>query len=452
MMTPTAHPLTAPPLTASTPAAGRPTGLLRLATAGSVDDGKSTLVGRLLFDSKSVLRDQLAAVERVSLDQGMTRTDLALLTDGLRAEREQGITIDVAYRYFATPGRSFILADCPGHVQYTRNTVTGASTADLVVLLVDARHGVVEQTRRHLAVAALLRVPHVVVAVNKIDLVGYSAEVYARVAADVQAVAAGLGLPDARTLPTSALEGDNIVTRSARTPFYSGPALLELLEAVPVEPPEAGRPFRLPVQCAIRPQSAAPRGLEDFRGYAGQVASGAVAIGDEVVALPSGRATRVTGIHLDDRPLERAVTGQSVTLELADDIDLSRGDLLAAPDGAPAPTREIEASLAWLSDRPLRERDRVLVKHGTRTVHAVVTSIAGRLDLDGLALVDADGLALNDIGRAHLRLAEAIPAAPYERSRTDGAFLVIDAHDGWTLAAGMARAAESAPAPSGERA
>lgn len=449
-------------MTTTTPAPGRapvggPTSLLRLATAGSVDDGKSTLVGRLLFDSKSVLRDQLAAVERVSLDRGMTRTDLALLTDGLRAEREQGITIDVAYRYFATPRRSFILADCPGHVQYTRNTVTGASTADLVVLLVDARHGVVEQTRRHLAVAALLRVPHVVVAVNKIDLVDYSAEVYASVAADIQAVAAGLGLADTRVLPTCALEGDNIVTRSERTPFYTGPALLELLETIPVDPPEADRPFRLPVQSVIRPQSAAPRGLEDFRGYAGQVAAGAVAVGDEVLVLPSGRATAVVGIHLGDRPLERAVTGQSVTLELADDIDVSRGDLLAAPDGAPEPTREIGASLAWLSDRPLRERDRVLVKHGTRTVQAVVASIAGSLDLDDLTLVPADSLELNDIGRVRLRLAEAIPVAPYERSRTDGAFLVIDAHDGWTLAAGMARGADeedrtgrARPAPSRE--
>lgn len=444
-MTPTASPPTSPSTGAGAPAEGRPTGLLRLATAGSVDDGKSTLVGRLLFDSKSVLRDQLAAVERVSLDRGMPRTDLALLTDGLRAEREQGITIDVAYRYFATPRRSFILADCPGHVQYTRNTVTGASTADLVVLLVDARHGVVEQTRRHLAVAALLRVPHVVVAVNKIDLVDYSAEVYAQVAADIQDVARGLGLADARALPTSALEGDNIVTRSARTPFYTGPALLEFLKTISVDPPEARQPFRLPVQSVIRPQSAAPRGLEDFRGYAGQVAAGAVAIGDEVVALPSGRATSVTGIHLGDRPLERAVTGQSITIELADDIDVSRGDLLAAPEGAPRPSRDVEASLAWLSDRPLRERDRVLVKHGTRTVQAVVTDIAGRLDLDDLALVEADGLSLNDIGRVRLRLSEAIPVAPYEHSRTDGAFLVIDAHDGWTLAAGMAHDPDEAP-------
>ena len=279
-------------------AADTATGLLRLATAGSVDDGKSTLVGRLLFDSKSILRDQLAAVERVSLDRGLTHADLALLTDGLRAEREQGITIDVAYRYFATARRSFILADCPGHVQYTRNTVTGVSTADVVVLLVDARHGVLEQTRRHLAVSALLGAPHVVVAVNKIDLVGFSAEVYARIAEQVEHVAASLGVADVRALPTSALEGDNVVDRSQRTPFYDGPSLLELLETLPAGSTRADHAFRLPVQLVIRPQGAAADGLTDYRGYAGRVGAGTVRVGDEVVILPSGRRTAVTGINL----------------------------------------------------------------------------------------------------------------------------------------------------------
>lgn len=423
-------------LDATRPAPG---GLLRLATAGSVDDGKSTLVGRLLFDSKSVLRDQLAAVERVSLDRGLTRTDLALLTDGLRAEREQGITIDVAYRYFATSRRSFILADCPGHVEYTRNTVTGSSTADVVVLLVDARHGVLEQTRRHLAVAALLGVPHVVVAVNKIDLVDFSADVYRGIADELSRVAHGLGVSDVRTLPTSALEGDNVVTRSERTPFYDGPALLELLETIPADAAETEHPLRLPVQLVLRPQGAAADGLTDYRGYAGQVAAGSVAVGDEVVVLPSGRRTRVTGITLGSRRLERAATGRSVAVELADDVDVARGDLLAAADSAPELVRELSADVAWLSERSLHERDRVLVKHGTRTVQALVAAVDGVLDLDDLSTRPAEGLSLNDIGRVRLRLAEPLPVADYSTSRADGAFLLVDPADGWTLAAGMAR-------------
>ena len=417
-------------------------GLLRLATAGSVDDGKSTLVGRLLLDSKSVLRDQLAAVERVSLDRGLTRADPALLTDGLRAEREQGITIDVAYRYFATPRRSFILADCPGHVQYTRNMVTGASTADVVVLLVDARHGVLEQTRRHLAVAGLLAVPHVVVAVNKIDLVDFSAEAFTRVADRIERVAAALGVADARILPTSALLGDNIVERSARTPFYDGPALLELLESLPAESARADRPLRLPVQMVIRPRAAA-EGLSEYRGYAGSIAAGTVSIGDEVVVLPSRRRTAVTGINLGARALPSARAGQSVALELADDIDIARGDVIAGPRGLPPLVREIDAHVAWLSEHPLHGDDRILVKHGTRTVRALVAGIEGALDLDDLTTAPADRLVLNDIGRVRLRLAEPLPAADYAASRTDGAFLLIDPQDGRTLAAGMVRAPEA---------
>ena len=417
-------------------------GLLRLATAGSVDDGKSTLVGRLLLDSKSVLRDQLAAVERVSLDRGLTRADPALLTDGLRAEREQGITIDVAYRYFATPRRSFILADCPGHVQYTRNMVTGASTADVVVLLVDARHGVLEQTRRHLAVAGLLAVPHVVVAVNKIDLVDFSAEAFTRVADRIERVAAALGVADARILPTSALLGDNIVERSARTPFYDGPALLELLESLPAESARADRPLRLPVQMVIRPRAAA-EGLSEYRGYAGSIAAGTVSVGDEVVVLPSRRRTAVTGINLGARALPSARAGQSVALELADDIDIARGDVIAGPRGLPPLVREIDAHVAWLSEHPLHGDDRILVKHGTRTVRALVAGIEGALDLDDLTTAPADRLVLNDIGRVRLRLAEPLPAADYAASRTDGAFLLIDPQDGRTLAAGMVRAPEA---------
>ena len=412
--------------------------LLRLATAGSVDDGKSTLVGRLLYDSKSVLTDQLDAVERVSRDRGLDSADLALLTDGLRAEREQGITIDVAYRYFATTRRSFILADCPGHVQYTRNTVTGASTADAVVLLVDARHGLLEQTRRHLAVASLLRVPHVIVAVNKIDLVGFDGAVFARVAAQVAEAAQALGLPDVRSVPVSALLGDNVVDRSSRTPFYDGPALLELLEELPAADDPSSEPFRFPVQVVLRPQAAArdPRYTE-YRGYAGQVASGVVRVGDPVVVLPSGRTTTVAGIDTADGELAEAFAPQSVTLRLADDVDVARGDLIAAEVDAPLPTREVEGTLCWLAERRLHPGARLLLKHTTRTVQAIVREVVGRLDLDSAELTEADSLGLNDIGRVEIRLASPIVAEQYASSRRTGSFLLIDPHDGRTLAAGM---------------
>ncbi|WP_256793290.1 sulfate adenylyltransferase subunit 1 [Terrabacter sp. Ter38] len=412
--------------------------LLRLATAGSVDDGKSTLVGRLLHDTKSVLSDQLAAVERVSRDRGLTAADLALLTDGLRAEREQGITIDVAYRYFATAHRSFVLADCPGHVQYTRNTVTGSSTADVVVLLVDARKGVLEQTRRHLAVTALLRVPHVVVAVNKIDLVDFSQEVYDRVESEVQAVARELGVVDAIAIPVSALDGDNVAERSPRTPWYGGPSLLELLEALPPSDDPANESFRLPVQLVIRPQGAArDEAHRDYRGYAGQVASGVVRVGDEVVALPSGRRTTVAGIDLGDRELQEAFAPQSVTLRLTDEIDISRGDVIAAAADAPEPTQDIKAVVCWLGDAPLRPAQRLLLKHGSRTVQTAVRSLDGALDLDDLHTVPSEALSLNDIGLVTLRLAAPVPVENYSTSRRGGSFLLIDAHDGRTVAAGM---------------
>ncbi len=415
--------------------------LLRLATAGSVDDGKSTLVGRLLHDSRSVLADQLDAVERVSRERGLGATDLALLTDGLRAEREQGITIDVAYRYFATANRSFVLADCPGHVQYTRNTVTGSSTADALVLLVDARRGVLEQTRRHLAVAALMRVPHVVIAVNKIDLVQHSEEVFRAVAADVRRIAADLGVTHAHAVPVSALHGDNVVERSAGTPWYDGPSLLELLESLPAGGDPATEPFRMPVQLVIRPQSAARSDEHvEYRGYAGQVSSGVVRVGDEVVVQPSGTRSRVTGIDLGDRRLDVAVAAQSVTVRLADDVDVSRGDVLVAADDVAPLRQEVPALVCWLGDTPLRPGARVLVKHGARTVLALVRTVDGRLDLDTLRLVEAEGLALNDIGRVTVRLASALPVEPYARSRRGGAFLVIDPDDGRTLAAAMADA------------
>jgi len=425
------------PLSAATSEHLHPT-LLRLATAGSVDDGKSTLVGRLLHDTKSVLADQLDAVERVSRDRGLAHTDLALLTDGLRAEREQGITIDVAYRYFATADRSFILADCPGHVQYTRNTVTGASTADAVVLLVDARKGVLEQTRRHLAVAALLRVPHVIVAVNKIDLVGFDEDVYLRVATDLTKVASDLGLPDLLSIPVSALEGDNVVDRSSRTDWYSGPSLLEILEALPVADDPSHEEFRFPVQLTLRPQEAARDvAHREYRGYAGQIASGVVRVGDQVVVLPSGRQTTIAGIDTADGELVEAFAPRSVALRLTDDIDVARGDLIAAASSAPEPTQDLVATVCWLSVAPLSKHSRVLLKHTTRTTRAVVSAVDGVLDLDALQIVAAHDLGLNDIGRLRIRTADPIAAEPYARSRRTGAFLLIDAQSGQTLAAGM---------------
>ncbi|WP_159621677.1 sulfate adenylyltransferase subunit 1 [Ruania rhizosphaerae] len=413
--------------------------LLRLATAGSVDDGKSTLVGRLLYDSKSVLADQWDAIERVSAGRGQESADLALLTDGLRAEREQGITIDVAYRYFATQTRSFILADCPGHVQYTRNTVTGASTADAVVLLVDARKGLLEQTRRHLAVVGLLRVPHVVVAVNKIDLVDYSRDRFTELAEEIRAAAVSLGVPHVHPIPVSALVGDNVVTRAEQTmPWYEGPSLLELLEALPVADDPAGEAFRMPVQSVLRPQGAAvsPEYAE-YRGYAGQVAAGVVRVGDPVVILPSGLRTTVEGIDTPDGELVEAFAPQSVVVRLSDDIDVARGDLIAAATDAPEPVKELTGTVSWLSDQPLRPGARVLLKHTTRTVRAIVAEVTGRLDLDSGQPSPADVLELNDIGTVRVRLAEPIVAEDYATSRRTGAFLLIDAHDGNTLAAGM---------------
>jgi len=412
--------------------------LLRLATAGSVDDGKSTLVGRLLYDSKNILADQLDAVERVSRERGLTGADLALLTDGLRAEREQGITIDVAYRYFATPERTFILADCPGHVQYTRNTVTGASTADVLVLLVDVRRGVLEQTRRHLAVAALLRVPHVVVAVNKLDLADFSQQRYEQVAADIQQVGRELAVEALTTIPVSALLGDNVVERSSRMDWYEGPSLLELL--VTIEP-EAGRdqlPMRFPVQYVLRPQQAAigPEYLE-YRGYAGQVAQGTVRVGDEVVVLPSGRTTSIVGIDTATGSLDQATAGESVSLRLADEIDITRGELIAAATDAPTPVSELDAMVSWLGDAPLRIGQRVLLKHTTRTVQAIVRDLDGRLNLDTMTPETTQTLSLNDIGRVRLKLAQPVVAEDYQDSRATGAFLLVDAQQGLTLAAGM---------------
>ncbi|MFF2194148.1 sulfate adenylyltransferase subunit 1 [Streptomyces sp. NPDC058157] len=411
------------------------TTLLRFATAGSVDDGKSTLVGRLLHDSKSVLADQLEAVERVSADRGQDTPDLALLTDGLRAEREQGITIDVAYRYFATARRRFILADTPGHVQYTRNMVTGASTADLAVVLVDARNGVIEQTRRHAAVAALLRVPHVVLAVNKMDLVGYEEAVFARIAEEFTAYASALGIREITAIPVSALGGDNVVEPSANMDWYGGPTVLEHLETVPVGDALTA-PARFPVQYVIRPRTPEHR---DYRGYAGQIASGVLRVGESVTVLPSGRTSVIEGIDALGEPVDTAWAPQSVTLRLADDVDVSRGDLIAPAAAAPATTQDVTATVCHVADRPLKPGQRVLLKHTTRTVKAIVRQIPSRLTLDDLSQhPDPGKLSANDIGRVVLRTGEPLALDAYADSRATGSFLLVDPSDGTTLTAGMA--------------
>lgn len=423
------------------------TTLLRIATAGSVDDGKSTLVGRLLHDTKNIFVDQLESIEHASVAKGLTATDLALLTDGLRAEREQGITIDVAYRYFATPKRSFILADCPGHVQYTRNAVTGASTADALIVLVDVVNGIVEQTRRHLAVAALLGVPHLIVAVNKIDLVDDAELRFLTLSDELRSLAAQLGIDDLQVIPVSALRGDNVVDRSEHTGWYDGPSLLELLTCLPdgIGSDNCGG-FALPVQYVLRPQRGAvdPR-LVDYRGYAGLVASGEVRPGDRVLVHPGSRETRVVSVDADGGGLDVGVAGQSIALRLADELDIARGDLITSTEGAPSPVRELEGVVCWLDDQPLRHGQRLLLKHTTRTVRVIVESIDSRLDLDSLSSEGVDSLSLNDIGRVRLRLAEPIFATGFRTSRSLGSFLLIDPHTAHTAAAGMVQDDESEP-------
>ncbi len=403
--------------------------LLRFATAGSVDDGKSTLVGRLLHDSKSVLADTLEAVERASRNRGSDGVELALLTDGLRAEREQGITIDVAYRYFTTPRRKFVLADTPGHVQYTRNMVTGASTAELVVLLVDARKGVVEQTRRHLAVSALLGVRHLVLAVNKMDLVDFDKAVYLRIAADFAAAAESLHVAHPAVIPVSATLGDNVVERSTSMPWYSGPTLLEHLETVPVGVDAVTQAARFPVQYVIRGT--------DYRGYAGQLASGVIEINDEIVVMPSGLRTRIVAIDTFDGEVPIAHAPQSVTIRLADEFDVGRGDLIVHPRQEPRVVREFDATLCQLSDRLLQAGDRVLLKHTTRVVKAVIERVNHRLDIETLAPTEADSLGLNEIGGVTLKVSTPLAVDDYAHDRLTGSFLVIDEQDGQTLAAGL---------------
>jgi sulfate adenylyltransferase subunit 1 len=413
--------------------------ILRFATAGSVDDGKSTLIGRLLYDSKSIFEDQLEAVERTSLDRGEEYTNLALLTDGLRAEREQGITIDVAYRYFATPRRKFIIADTPGHIQYTRNMVTGASTADLAIILIDARKGIIEQSRRHAFLTTLLKVPHLVLAVNKMDLVDYDQQVFERIHDEITSFAAKLDVPDLTFIPISALHGDNVVDRSANMPWYDGPSLLHHLENVHIASDRNLIDVRFPVQYVIRPHRSTDHDLHDYRGYAGQVAGGVLKPGDEVMHLPSGLITHITDIDTANGPVDEAFPPMSVTLRLADDIDISRGDLICRPHNQPTVAQDIEAMVCWMSvERPLTPRTKLVIKHTTRTARALVRDLHYRLDVNTLHRdEDASALRLNEIGRVGLRVTQPLFVDDYTRNRLTGGFILIDEATNGTVAAGM---------------
>jgi bifunctional enzyme CysN/CysC len=411
------------------------TDLLRLVTCGSVDDGKSTLIGRLLYDTKQILVDQMEHIEDVSRRRGNDYVDLALLTDGLRAEREQGITIDVAYRSFVTPRRRFQMADAPGHVQYTRNMVTGASTADLAVILVDARKGVIEQTRRHAYIVGMLGVHHVAVAINKMDLVDWSQERVAEIEAELADLAPRVGIADMKVFPLSALNGDNVVERGGTPDWYDGPTLLEHLESVELAGDRNLADRRFPVQWVIRPMSDEHH---DYRGYAGQVAGGVWRAGDDVVVLPSGRRTRVASVETPDGVLDEAVAPMSVVIRLEDDVDVSRGDMLADPERAPTVARELVARICWMSERPLDPRARLAIKHTTRWSRAIVDALNWRLDVHALEPVASpERLELNDIGEVVLRLAEPLAVDPYDVDRTTGAFVLIDEATNETVAAGM---------------
>ena len=409
-----------------------PTELLRIATAGSVDDGKSTLIGRLLLDSKAIYEDQLRAIERASSQRGDAELDLALLTDGLRAEREQGITIDVAYRYFSTPKRKFVIADTPGHVQYTRNMVTGASTAELAIVLIDARKGVLTQSRRHGYIAALLQIPHILVAVNKMDLVDYDETVFDAIAAEYRAFAEQLNMRSVAFIPIAALRGDNVVTESENMPWYTGPSLMHYLETVDVGGQRNEADFRFPVQLAVRPH-------QDFRGFAGQVASGKVAVGDEVLVLPSRQTSRVRGIVAGGEQVQAAAQGDSIIISLEHEIDVSRGDMIVHPHNLPQLDNKLESTLCWLSTEPLDPQRGYLLQHTTRQVSATISQIHHRIDVDTLEQVAADTLGLNEIGQVLLHTTQPLFFDDYAANRVTGSFILIDAYSHNTVAAGMIR-------------
>ena len=411
-------------------------GVVRFITAGSVDDGKSTLIGRLLHDSRAILADQMDAVTRASNRRGHAEADLSLLTDGLEAEREQGITIDVAYRYFATSRRKFIIADTPGHEQYTRNMATGASTADAVIILIDARKGVLAQTRRHSYIAHLLGIRHVFVAINKMDLVGYEYQVFEEIRDNFKAFAGPLGIPDLRFFPISALRGDNIVERGTAIDWYQGPTLLDALEGLDLADrhslsPRADGALRFPVQFVVR------NAASDYRAYAGRIEAGTLITGQQVVVLPSGRSTTVREIRLGAQTRTVAVAGDAVTLRLADDIDLARGDLIAAGEHPPRQARTIEATLVWLSEYSYEPGARLLLKHGTRTVKARISGLKHRIDIRTLATAPAQSLQMNDIAVADIATAQPIFFDSYAELRATGAFILIDETSNQTVAAGM---------------
>jgi bifunctional enzyme CysN/CysC len=410
--------------------------MLRFATAGSVDDGKSTLIGRLLYDSKAIFEDQLESVERTSRERGDEYTNLALLTDGLRAEREQGITIDVAYRYFATPKRKFIIADTPGHTQYTRNMVTGASTADLALVLVDARHGVVEQSRRHAFLASLLRVPHLVLCVNKMDLVDFDQDTFERIKDDFRSFATKLDITDLSFIPISALQGDNVVNRSANMPWYEGGSLLHHLEEVFIASDRNLIDARFPVQYVIRPMSDE---YHDYRGYAGTMAGGVLKPGDEVVVLPSGFSSTIKSIDTADGPIAEAFAPMAVTVTLNDEIDISRGDMICRPHNQPTIGQDVDAMLCWMSElHDLRPGAKYHIKHTTRAVRALVKDLHYRLDVNTLHRDhEAQSLSLNEIGRVSLRTTQPLFFDDYRRNRDTGSFILIDEATNTTVAAGM---------------
>lgn len=409
--------------------------LLRFITAGSVDDGKSTLIGRLLYDSKSIWEDQLEAIERQSKQKNGGVPDLALLTDGLRAEREQGITIDVAYRYFNTPRRKFIIADAPGHIQYTRNMVTGASNADLIIILIDARHGVVEQTRRHSIIASLLKLPQVIVAINKMDLVWYAQDRFDGIVAAYDALARELKLPPVTYLPISALQGDNIVNRSEQISWYDGPSLLELLEEVPVAETGEALPARFPVQYVIRPQTDA---LHDYRGYAGQISSGTFAVGDEVTILPSGATTQITRIECGDQQLQAAGAQQSVVLHVAGDFDISRGDLIVPSGDQPALQQDIATLICWLDVKPLQQGNRYLLQYNTFRTPVVIKALEYRLDVNSLDREETpERIQLNEVVRVRIKTAVPLAFDRYTGNHAHGAAILIDESSNATVGALM---------------
>jgi len=412
-------------------------GLLRFLTCGSVDDGKSTLIGRLLFDTKAILADTLHSITRTSERRGLEAVDLSLLTDGLQAEREQGITIDVAYRYFTTGRRKYIIADAPGHEQYTRNMVTAASTANLAIILIDARKGVLTQTRRHSYLAHLVGIPHIIVAINKMDLVDYDRTTYERIRSDYLEFAATLGIGDVRFIPLSALNGDMIVDRGERLGWYQGPTLLDILENAPTAHSERDEAFRFPVQFVCRPQKSGDPKLHDYRGFMGRVESGEIAVGDEVLVLPSEQRTRVKAIEIYGTSLTRAIAEQSVTLLLEDEVDVSRGDMIVRAQKSALVTRRIEAMLCWLGEAPLDPQRRYLIRQTTRETRAAVEVIGYRLDINSLQQIPAERLGMNDIARVFFKLAQPLCVDTYADNRSTGAFIVIDETNNKTVGAGM---------------